>query len=317
MAAHAFHTDFPFPTLIEAGGDIGASAEDWAEAELDMRFDDYIFVGELLFDFAPVVGEAAGIDEDDAVFDDAEVLEVGVGGEEAELPALLAEVEEAVEPGFDLIVGSLLGQLIEALVEGAFDAFGGVIDAEPEGPALDADAGFGEGDVAGHERGAGEVIAGKRFAALVLIAIAFPDRADVGGVPEAIGDDFHDQLCEDAEDADAARWTLEEMTAEADGEETLPAAEEPPEDDEGDDLGIGADAFDDPVGGGVDDFADTFAEAGEGVRMQLTWSILENASTARSLAIAGPGHDACSLARLYTRDGRKPREKRGGLKAGV
>ena len=83
MAADALDADFALPTLIEAGGDVGAGSEDGAEAELDVGFDDYIFVGELVFDLAPVVREAAGIDEDDAVFDDAEVFEVGVGGEEA------------------------------------------------------------------------------------------------------------------------------------------------------------------------------------------------------------------------------------------
>jgi hypothetical protein len=237
--------------------------EDGGEAELDVGFGDDLFKDEAFVDVLPAVGKAAGVEEDDAVTGDAEVLEVSVEGEEAALPALLAEVEEAVEPEFDFFepVGS--GEGGEVAVEGVFDAGGGFRDGEPAGPAADANADGGEGDDLRDERGAGEAGAGEALPAAVVVAVDAPDVANVFAEPEGPGEHHHDALDEDAEEADLAAGVFEEAAGEKGRKEGFGFADGLPEEDEGDDFRGGAGALDNPVRRGVDDLADALAEADE------------------------------------------------------
>lgn len=57
------------------------------QAESDVRIGAVEFAGEFLFNVGELIGEAAGVDEDDAALDDAVVFEMGVEGEEAKAPA--------------------------------------------------------------------------------------------------------------------------------------------------------------------------------------------------------------------------------------
>ena len=70
------------PSRVEARGDVGTGTEHGAEPELDVRFVER----EATFDFGPVLGEAAGVDEDDSVFGDSKILEMRVDGENSALP---------------------------------------------------------------------------------------------------------------------------------------------------------------------------------------------------------------------------------------
>ncbi len=265
MAADGFEVDDFLPAGVEMAGDFGAGGEDGAEAELDVGLGDDLFEDEAFVDLVPVVGEAAGVEEDDAIAGDAEVFEMGVEGEEAAAPAGLADVEEAVEPEFDFVEALLAGEADEVGVEGGFDASGGFVDGDPAGPAADFDADGGKGDDFGDEGRAFEVLLGEAFAAPVAGAVDAPDVLDVGAEPEAAGDDAHDGLDGEAEGAEGAAGTLEEGLG-----------EELPEPDEGDDFLRFAGAFDDPVVGGVDDLADAFAEPFEAAGGELSGRLEED-----------------------------------------
>ena len=259
MAEDGFAVDDLLPALVEVGGDFGVIGEDGSEAELDVGLGNYLFEHQAFVDFVPSVGEAACVEKHDAVAGNAEILEVGVEGEEAALPAGLAEIEEAVEPFADFSGVLETGEMV---VEGAFDACGGFGDCQGSDEAADVDLGGWEGDDFGNQWSSFEVLLSEALAAAVACAVDAPHLFDVRAEPDAGGDDAHDSLQADAKGTQGPGRTLQEG-----------AGQDLPEENQSYDLRWCSGALDDPVFGGVHHFAYPFAEAFEASGGQFGWSV--------------------------------------------
>jgi hypothetical protein len=259
VAEDGVAVDDLFPALIEVAGEAGVGREDWAEAELDVGLGYDLLEDEPFVDFVPTVGEAARVQEDDAVAGDAEVFQVGVEGEEAALPSGLAEVEEAVQPFADF---SRVFEAGEVVVEGALDARGGFGDGESADEAADVDFGGWEGDDFGNQRSSFEVLLSEALAAAVACAVDAPHLFDVRAEPDAGGDDAHRSLQADAKGTQGPGRTLQEG-----------AGQDLPEENQSYDLRWCSGALDDPVFGGVHHFAYPFAKAFEASGGQFGWSV--------------------------------------------
>ena len=183
VAEHLFAVDDFFPADIELRGDFGTPGEDWPKIKLNMRLHDDFFEDESFMHFVPAIGESAGVEEDDAVAGDAEILEVGVEREDPALPAGLAEIQEAVEPEMDFVETLFAGELREVLMERGLDAGGGFGYCQPAGPAADVNANGRESDDFRDQGRAGEMGLGKALAAAVARTINTPNILDVGAEP--------------------------------------------------------------------------------------------------------------------------------------
>lgn len=139
------------------------------------------FEAQALFDFRPAVGEAAGVEEDDAVSVDAEVFQVSVDGENAALPGGGPGGQEAIEPELEQVKAVGASQLVEAGEKGRFDALDGFQDGKPAGPPADGDAGRGELNAARDERSALQAGLLEAVAMYVAGAVDVPNLADVRG----------------------------------------------------------------------------------------------------------------------------------------
>ena len=259
MTENGFAVDDLLPALVEVGGDFGVIGEDGSEAELDVGLGNYLFEHQAFVDFVPSVGEAACVEKHDAVAGNAEILEVGVEGEEAALPAGLAEIEEAVEPFADFSGVLETGEMV---VEGAFDACGGFGDCQGSDEAADVDLGGWEGDDFGNQWSSFEVLLSEALAAAIPGAVDAPHLFDVRAEPDAGGDDAHDSLQADAKGTQGPGRTLQEG-----------AGQDLPEENQSYDLRWCSGALDDPVFGGIHHFAYPFAKAFEASGGQFGWSV--------------------------------------------
>lgn len=264
------------------------------EAEADVGVGAVEFAGEFFFNVGQLICEAAGIDENDAVLDDAVVFKVSVEGEEAEAPAGLAGGEKLFEPVFELVEAAGVSEGGEVVVEDGFDALRSPGDGEEAGPAADIEAGGREGDLLGNEGGSPKMPAGEALAAGALKVILAPHVANVCGEPYGAGEDGHGGLRHDAKKTQLTGGPFEEIAAEAERQDPFEGTEDPPNTDEGDDFRGRPFAFNDPVVRGVDHFADAFAEPfeaalgkfGRGVRKYSQLG-LAHGSTIRLLQVGG------------------------------
>src|SRR5579863_1882126 len=74
--------DDGFPVRVETSRDVGARFENRPETELLVRFGDGFLEAEAALDVGPSIGEASGVEQDEVIAADAEVLEMRVDGEQ-------------------------------------------------------------------------------------------------------------------------------------------------------------------------------------------------------------------------------------------
>src|SRR5690242_9589935 len=128
---HGCAIDHGFPAFIEAPRQFRLPLQQPRQAELSMRLL-YLFVprkprGYIL----PAIGHAAGIEQDDAVADDAEVLQMRINGKDTELPSTLPRIEKPIEPEFHGAEVSRRRQPRKPAVECIFDPLGCFINGKP------------------------------------------------------------------------------------------------------------------------------------------------------------------------------------------
>ena len=218
-----------------------------------------VFERKAALDVRPLVGEAACIEQDDAIRDDAVVLQVRVDREDPLTPASLAQIEKTVEPQFDFVVAFVAGEAGQPVKQVGLDAFGGFGDGEIARPTVHLDPDRRKLDRFWNEGSAGEVQFGETFAALAGAVVLLED------LPKR-------ESCTTNPWAARKRRSVPRRGASESGEKdvrgirsrcglaeyfrpavTLSRPRSGPE------SRWRAFAFDDPVLGSVDDFADAFA----------------------------------------------------------